>query len=507
MSRTSGVPARRRARRTRAIAFAVAITVVVACAACGGGSTGGAGSSSSASTSSASTSSASTSSGGASSKAALEYGLGPERNSHVNFQSDVVIVAGGPDAIRSVSDGGLTWTIDGNASGAEQLEPGKIMFVTGRAVGRVLAIKDAGSDRKVTIGPVSITDVIRDGKFAESGISLSNATEHQGVAPNWETSAAAQATTTAMVTPEPAHPARPVELMAAHNEPPSARLTAAGAATKLCCSEIHGPINYDSGGVKVFGSADLSIAKPAATFRLDIRGGSVTYAELKITGGISLHVDFQAGIEGDKGTRTFPVALGSDFSVPIGLVLGVPLAVTVHQGLTITTAFAAKIGTIRGSGTFSLGTAIGYAFDGSKFSNLSAISFKRQTSLINSLTGVPVGVMGLVIDHQIKFTVGFSAFVLTAGVFVSIDTAIGVTRGSGLGAALAECQGVAIGVHAKFGIGYTILKPVANAINAFLSLLNVKPIKQEGGIKSPLFDIVVKDEVIPPGTKLCGDTG
>ena len=115
-----------------------------------------------------------------------------------------------------------------------------------------------------------------------------------------------------------------------------------------------------------------------------------------------------------------------------------------------------------------------------------------------------VGVVGLVIDHTIKFTAGFSAYVLTAGVFVSLNTAIGATRGSGLGAALAECQGVAIGVHAKFGIGYTIFRPVANAINSFLSLLHVKPISSDGGIKSPLFDLVVKDEVIPPGTKLCG---
>jgi hypothetical protein len=45
----------------------------------------------------------------------------------------------GAEAIRSQTANWLTWTIDGNAPGAQEIRPEKILFATGRVVGRVLA--------------------------------------------------------------------------------------------------------------------------------------------------------------------------------------------------------------------------------------------------------------------------------------------------------------------------------------------------------------------------------
>ncbi len=94
--------------------------------------------------------------------AQLSYGAAPSTNDGVNYQPDVVKVDGGSDAIRSLSSDGLTWTIKGDAGHAHDLAVGKIMFVTNRAVGRILSIEPVGADLAVVVGPVQLGEVIAD---------------------------------------------------------------------------------------------------------------------------------------------------------------------------------------------------------------------------------------------------------------------------------------------------------------------------------------------------------
>ena len=93
---------------------------------------------------------------------------------------DVVIVSGGSGVVRSVTDGGLTWRLDPDAGNADLLAPGKVMFVTGRGVGRVVDARRDDRVLAVTIGPVDITDVIQDGEFtSEQPVSLTEAAAYQ----------------------------------------------------------------------------------------------------------------------------------------------------------------------------------------------------------------------------------------------------------------------------------------------------------------------------------------
>lgn len=192
-------------------------------------------------------------------------------------------------------------------------------------------------------------------------------------------------------------------------------------------------------------------------------------------------------------------------------VLGVPLTFTISQGLTVTTAFGAKLGTIKGNGSFALAGSLGYGYANGTFGNQSTVKFTTKSSLLNSLGGVPVGVMGLLVKHRVRFNVGFSVYVLKAGVYMDVETAIGVTRGSALGAVgtlgtpFVECQGVGLGFSAKFGVGYSILEPVTKAINRFLSLINVKPISTSGGFASKPQKLYSDERVIPE-VELCGHT-
>lgn len=71
--------------------------------------------------------------------------------------------------VRGVSGDSLTWTIDTRAPHLDELRPGKIMFLTGRAVGRVLNVERSGASVAVTLGPVDLTDVIADGDVHAHG--------------------------------------------------------------------------------------------------------------------------------------------------------------------------------------------------------------------------------------------------------------------------------------------------------------------------------------------------
>jgi hypothetical protein len=91
------------------------------------------------------------------------YGYGPTPDPHITYQPDVVMIDGGPKAIRSASSDGLTWTLDGSAKGVADLQVGKVMFASAKAAGRVVGIQHNGSDVAVTVAPVSLTDVVKDG--------------------------------------------------------------------------------------------------------------------------------------------------------------------------------------------------------------------------------------------------------------------------------------------------------------------------------------------------------
>jgi hypothetical protein len=96
-------------------------------------------------------------------EAEIRYGVSPTRNdSHFVYEDDVVIVDHGAEAIRSLSSNGLTWAIDANAPHVDEIKPGKIVFLTSRAVGRVLSAERKGNDLAVIFGPIELTDVYQE---------------------------------------------------------------------------------------------------------------------------------------------------------------------------------------------------------------------------------------------------------------------------------------------------------------------------------------------------------
>lgn len=105
-----------------------------------------------------------------------KYGRAPQLDPSVEYQPGIILMTEGDKAIRSVGTDGMSWTFDANAPHVNEFEEGKIVFATGRAVGRILYIKRDGGTVKAVLGPIQLTDVIRNGDFGMSeDINPSNA--------------------------------------------------------------------------------------------------------------------------------------------------------------------------------------------------------------------------------------------------------------------------------------------------------------------------------------------
>ncbi len=105
----------------------------------------------------------------------LKYGIAPKRSSAVEYQPEVIVMEHGDKAIRSISGNGMEWEFDANAEHVSEFQEGKIVFATGRAVGRIAGLKKQGDSVKAVLGPIQLTDVIKNGKFKmDSPITADN---------------------------------------------------------------------------------------------------------------------------------------------------------------------------------------------------------------------------------------------------------------------------------------------------------------------------------------------
>ena len=103
------------------------------------------------------------------SDAEVRFGVSLVPNSQITYQPDVIVLTRGADAIKSQSSDGFTWTIDANAPGASQIQRDKILFATGRIVGRVLKLEHRGDDLAVTLGPVELTELFKEAHISYKG--------------------------------------------------------------------------------------------------------------------------------------------------------------------------------------------------------------------------------------------------------------------------------------------------------------------------------------------------
>ncbi|MEO5894341.1 MAG: hypothetical protein ABIS06_01425 [Vicinamibacterales bacterium] len=396
----------------------------------------------------------------------------------------------GASAIRGLSENGLEWTIDGKSPGADRIQAGKVLLVTSRASGRVLAVTKDGTDLRVILGPVEITDVVKEGSFkVEQPVDLTQSVPY--------------------VAPDLLNGSGPVAPVISQWNAGPYRLVPVrfGDVTvhKFKAIPLAGPrgvgarITSDAGSVKFLGEAFLYLNTPKLRFILDIRAGKITVCEVELSGAAGILLTFEAA-----STASMSANLNEDLDVPtsysIPIVgMGVPFSVTFSQRFRVQTAFSST-GVLKARGNYSLNGGLNVGYRDGRFSVGGPTGLKTKESLLNSTDGVAIGVSGLVLVHQVKVMVGIGAFGFNTGPYVAMNSSVAVSRGSNIG--IVTCKGATLTMALLAGVGYMMPQTVTRAINFILRKLNLGEIKRSGGFETAPMNILSTTSYAPK-VKVC----
>ena len=275
------------------------------------------------------------------------YGHAPTPDPTVVYQPEVVIIDGGARAVRGLGAIGLGCTIDARSTNAAELRPGLIALVTSRCAGRVLAVHRQGGQPALTLGPVEITDIVREGSFQlDQPIDLDDALVFE--APDWPGASSQLDPLQAFegapsqrrdfipdVWASGAAPFVPASYDAAFDLGPRtalARLVSdspvAREAPIVGKRMIGAWMPLSENGVQFLGHATLHLATPRLRFVLQIRNGRVTRCEMEFHGAAGLTMGFEAASAAGGNVnvlRDLPV----DVTIPIGG--PVPFSVLLRQ--------------------------------------------------------------------------------------------------------------------------------------------------------------------------------
>jgi hypothetical protein len=440
----------------------------------------------------------------------LKWGISPTRNSQVTYQPDVIIMEHGSDAVRAMASNGMTWTIDANAQHADEIKVDKILFATGRVMGRVLKVDHTPNGLAVTLGPVEITEVIKDCNLkSDQPLDFSSAVVY--TAPDYPGATTEDKPTTQTSLGMPQVPA----FFASYNQAAQAAQAVQAAAgptfgapvqmvidnfmvIPVCCGGLGITIARQGSGVTMQASATVQLNQPHVVFALDIRHGTIYTALVQLQGTAGFRVNFQArtdaGVTGNI-KKNFFVPVDNTFPL---LGLAVPLSVVIRQTLRVETIFSAQTGTLEATGEYAFtGDFKAGRENGGAWFAQGPMGVSTKQNLANTLTGQSMGVNGLVFAYGAKVIVGIGAFGFVTGPYVGYNTTIGVNKSPDLPGTL-PCGSGQLETALRYGVGYQIPQVVTDVINIFMHALGAKEINSEGGYEKDE-KLIDKTDYYPAG--------
>jgi hypothetical protein len=441
-------------------------------------------------------------------EAERQYGHSATPHPGVVYQPDVVMLPVGAEAIRSLSTDGLVWTLDPDAEGADRIEPGKILLLTSRAAGRVLAVQRERAGVRVVLGPADITEIVREGTFSvDQPVDFEQAVQFPRPA-LFDPQVSVESLVAGGLWP---HGARGPVLVRAGLVPVQNPTVHRFTLRPLVGRKGVGVrITSDAGGVHFLGEAVLYMTTPRLRFRCDIRPpGVVNLCEVELTGAGGIFMTFESASPNPMSAninerRYFPI----DFSIPVSG-MGIPLAVTVRQIYELKTAFTST-GNLHGRVFYELKGGLRVAYENGKWSMSGPAGVTPKVSLDHltmSLQGAAFGVTGLVMTHQVNVIVGVGAAGFVAGPYGFLNSSVAVTRGSGIGLLQGPltCKQATLAMGLGAGVGYVIPEPVKDAINSILRGLHIREqIEGSGGFQTnPI--ILVSLGSYHPAVEACGN--
>jgi hypothetical protein len=479
---------------------------------------------------------------------ALTYGYGPDPKGTVVYQPDVVIVQGGPRAIRSASANGLVWTINGRAAGARDLRPGKVMFVTSRAVGRVVKIERRGNDFAVTLAPVQLTEIIRDAVIKVDAEIPADSIVYQRV-PALGGLPVKQAMdfgpAGALISPAAYSPGRmrsagltvgePVIRTVADDGNGLGNATDSGLpfGTKQTQKAAIGDWEVEASWItdrKSYGNFDT--AKKAEKVRLRIQrtwstkfNGGKNSAGLKtgvdvclygqkfritavvpisngVAGPTKFVVDGIKGIDvgiwggvanGVQDNQKIRAEVPVELNYPLAFSpLGIPLVAQAKFKFIIETAFSGRNSVLEAVAEYGIDGAFGVDNGAPITPQFSVIK-----PMMDSMSGITLGGSGIVFAWEARFLVGVGLPGLMSGPYAKITIAFGIAKGSALGAFLANCKGVTLKIDAAYGVGLQISGEKIEALKKFLGTDWKYEVERE--VSTP----VVNEQIVRPDIAIC----
>lgn len=442
------------------------------------------------------------------------YGFGPAVNGSVTYQPDVVIVAGGSDSIRSVSSNGLVWTIDGHAAGARDLGPGKIMFATSEAAGRVVKMEPAGDDIAVTLAPVELTDIVRNGRITiDQSVNL-DSLSFQPIpdllgaisSPGNLSAEAPRGSAFASFSTRDVEPvtlaAWPLQLTAAaalqgEKPPPPAGtqqakakvgdwdVTAYKSATIIGLKGEHGLLKAK--GLKVGIDVYLEVENLHVVADVPVAQGVVGSSTFRIDGIRAIGINLEAGAsEGLGDNQHCKIELPIEISQPV-IIGGFPATLKFKFKFLVETAFSAKNGNLRAKALWGLDGPLG--FDGT---TVLVPTFSVKKSIYDDFHGPSVGANGIVLAAEFRFGVVVGLPIAGAGPYAAVVTAVGLTVGSSIG--IIRCRGASLNVTLKGGVGISMSKLLKAALEKLL------------GVKVPEEKVLLSKDIVNRAGEDCKRT-
>jgi hypothetical protein len=422
------------------------------------------------------------------SESEIKYGIAPVPSNAVTYQPDVIIVGGGPDVIRSQSGSGFIWTIDASAPHADELQEGKVLFLTNRAVGRVLALQRKGDALVVAIGPVDLTEIVSEAHIhiPETPIDLNEAipytlSEVPGqqihVAENTYPSGGA-------VMPAIYRPQATTfgSRSNAYLVPVSDQANVSGQVKFKVTPTADGSgvgmrVVSDGGGLTLSAAVQVHLTKPTIKFDVDISHGIKTVA-LELGGAAGLTWKFAAGSKDQVGALVDAHDLlvpDTDFVTNLimdAAAAALPISATFRQRMSVKTGLGVRKSTLSATGDYSFKGSFRVGYINGKWTAAGPSGFSANKSLVESTEGGSVAITAINLGHVLTLIAGVGVAGFAAGPYVNFYSALGVERNSDIG--MLPCNSAIFKVDVGGGAGYAIPRSITQAINYILKLFGSK---------------------------------
>jgi hypothetical protein len=462
----------------------------------------------------------------------LQYGIAPRRDPRVTYAPDVILMEEGDKAIRMAASDGMTWVFDASAPHVNELQEGKIVFATGRAVGRIGQITRAGGTVTVKLAPVQITEVIHQGHFLiDSNFNPQDLIAY--TAPDFpsvlDLSVPPSAKPTTAWSAADAIPqvVRTLFAPVAGAAPPSpatvanAAAAASGTLKSAPAPSIGNPqpfnlndafkvyplagsdgslgleFDYNAKGLFVKSEGRLRLGQAKVRFVLDIEDAAIKKFGMDLSGAAAMTFEFTSSAAKEGFVNAHQLGeLPMDLTLPIPIA-GVPLALTVHTKFVLNTGFSAKTSTLSANAKYTLTGELFIGWDGGPAVEPS-LKPKAETDFGNTADGVSVGINSMALDFMVQPMVGIGAFGFNTGIYVGLEFGGSVVKQSSI--ALTACKAGYMNGKVFSGVGYQLAGPFVAVVNTVLSAFTKYRIDQSGTlIKGPEATILDESTQAPPG--------